>query len=361
MIQKIMMSFSKVDDVDQYILTLLDMISVVRVAGINHATYQLVKQYPIYQELMIYSADVCAHRRSFSRGTMIYHFYRLNLSHLIKHYQLYDPEGFSLAAKHNNLDLMDWLKKSGYHYKYTVNLVDSASQLGHVSVLEWFKNDVLSMGNVLLYHGAIRMASCYGQVHVLDWFFANSQFVHSCWDEQNDRVGVLEWLEVSKQHGMTAIDEAASQGHIGVLDWFINRPNIPFNYTTYAIDMAAGNGHTAVIEWFLSHAQLEFRYTINAINFAAGSGHLEILELFAKTNLEFKYSAGAIDCAAMNGHLHIITWFIDRFGSETKYANAFSWAKKYKYTEILRIMRKLKHDRRMAKRKNRVARIWLLF
>jgi hypothetical protein len=60
-----------------------------------------------------------------------------------------------------------------------------------------------------------------------------------------------------------------------------------------------------------SDYEFKFKYSKYAINLAAKNGHINVLEWFHNSQHEFKYSADAINWAAENGHINVLEWFRD--------------------------------------------------
>ena len=58
-------------------------------------------------------------------------------------------------------------KNSEFKFKYNENAINSASENGHVHILEWFKNS----GFEFKYNKqSIKMACKHGHTHILEWF-----------------------------------------------------------------------------------------------------------------------------------------------------------------------------------------------
>lgn len=81
-----------------------------------------------------------------------------------------------------------------------------------------------------------------------------------------------------------AIDGAASNGHINILQWF-DESEYPFNYTINAIYRACINNHINVLKWF-HKSKHEFKYPDNMIFMAKyyGNTNTKVLEWLYKHN-----------------------------------------------------------------------------
>ena len=112
---------------------------------------------------------------------------------------------------------------------------------------------------------------------------------------ENGHIQVLEWFKNSGyefKYDRRAINLASEYGHIQVLEWFKNS-DYEFKYYENAINYASEYGHVQVLEWF-KNSGYEFKYTENAINYASRYGHINVLEWFKNSIYKFKYDEHAI-------------------------------------------------------------------
>ena len=80
---------------------------------------------------------------------------------------LYKYDIINNASENGHVQVLEWFKRSGYKFKYDNWAIIRASRYGHVQVLEWFKHS----GYKFKYDNyAITWASRYGHVQVLEWF-----------------------------------------------------------------------------------------------------------------------------------------------------------------------------------------------
>ena len=71
------------------------------------------------------------------------------------------------ASNNGHISVLDWFKNSGFEFRYSDNAIDWASENGHVRVLHWFKKS----GFEFKYSNwAIDWASKNRHVEVLNWF-----------------------------------------------------------------------------------------------------------------------------------------------------------------------------------------------
>jgi len=140
---------------------------------------------------------------------------------------------------------------------------------------------------------------------------------------------ILEWslktLNKSMPYSCSAINNASTEGHVKVLDWWVNS-GLEFKYTKYAIDWASQGGHVDVLEWWLKAKNdygLELKYSDMAIYCASLNCHSKVLDWWLKASnesgLDLKYSSASLDCASRDGSIKILDWWKSS-GLELKYS-----------------------------------------
>lgn len=111
------------------------------------------------------------------------------------------------------------------------------------------------------------------------------------------------------QEGCTeyAINEAARNGHLGVLVWFhANRCQGVVHFED-VMDAIAASGHLHVLKWF--HDNTSESYSPDAMMRAAAGGHLDVVRyLHENQPHESSNLRGAVWMAARHGHLGIAEW-----------------------------------------------------
>ena len=173
---------------------------------------------------------------------------------------------------------------------YITEAIRSASKNGDIKML----NKILSFKQILnptSYH--MDIAAEYGHVNVLEWTI-----------EVLLNKGLKYGIDIC--YSTRAVNKAAANGHIKVLNWFYMQNvkyGLKFKYDAYAIDNAAANGHIKVLDWFYEHSLVDYKYTIKA----------------DLTRIKFKYSHFAVDDASKNGHIDILNWFLNHFQNNLKY------------------------------------------
>jgi hypothetical protein len=120
-----------------------------------------------------------------------------------------------------------------------------------------------------------------------------------------------EKLGLDMRHNTHLLDHASAHGLVFYLDWCIQ--NSLYEYSINAFDRAAVNGHLNVIEWWIQQAknkQLRLKYSHLAMDGASANGHIHILEYIKNIGIKRKYTIDALDIAAANGHDHVIYWWL---------------------------------------------------
>ena len=92
---------------------------------------------------------------------------------------LYKNNIINNASQHGHIQVLEWFKNSCYEFKYNESTINFASINGHVLVLEWFKNS----GYEFKYNEwAINYAFLNGHIQVLEWFKnSNYKFKYTKW------------------------------------------------------------------------------------------------------------------------------------------------------------------------------------
>ncbi|KAF0720826.1 Aste57867_21 [Aphanomyces stellatus] len=127
-----------------------------------------------------------------------------------------------------------------------------------------------------------------------------------------------------------AIDNAASRGHLGMVQFFHDKPSS--KCTTEAMDGAAANGHIEVVQFLHNHRKEGC--TTDALDAAAHHGHHAIVEFLLDKRTEGgtvkamneyvargdltmvkltdpgKCSSGSVNIATSHGHLEIVKYLV---------------------------------------------------
>ncbi len=151
--------------------------------------------------------------------------------------EMYHEETIDVPCSEGRIDILDWWLANVNPLLYSTEAADWASRNGHVSVLNWLKKNT----RPFLYHSAVQLASIFGQIDVLRWFYDEGlELTHGF--EITDEMGeknkydnsdvILDfWLMVAKtrphtepiQIDSSMIDDATRSGNIKMLMWFNNK------------------------------------------------------------------------------------------------------------------------------------------
>ncbi|ORZ39135.1 hypothetical protein BCR44DRAFT_1427278 [Catenaria anguillulae PL171] len=178
-----------------------------------------------------------------------------------------------------------------------------ASKLGDTCLLDFMvKWSEQAGGRPLQYSSeALALASTYGHVHVLEWWWTRMQV--------GDLV-VVYWTD-------EAVDRASEFGHVDVLDWWWGKclaEGRPFKYSYRAMDRASARGCVDVLQWWLDHAGLlpELKYSEQAVRGAATSGMLDALDWWSmrafEQQIDLPEMEGVLKDAAEAGNVDILDW-----------------------------------------------------
>jgi len=242
----------------------------------------------------------------------------LNKSGCDQHKLVYSDFAIDCASANGHTNVLEWWDKSGLKLKYTDDAVDFASANNHPAVLDWWKESDLEFKYS---NNAVDWASENGHVTVLDWWrkstdrtFSNLPVVMAQAPSQGTRWSKNSFLRESSdisyllmKYSTAAIDGAAKNGHIAVIDWW-NKSSLSVMYTKNAINWASANGHLLVLVYLKNHVT-DFKYSKSAMNKASANGHVCILRWWKASGLKLKYSITAIRDATKNGHTDVLRWW----------------------------------------------------
>lgn len=234
-----------------------------------------------------------------------------------------------LAAKHNRLDVLKWLRARGCPWDASVCHV--AAEYGHLELLRWSRAQNPPCpwtGHTTLVaaeHGHLHILQwCLsqhppcplsffmfsytankGQLHILQWLTASGYLQLGNNDRIMDmaapRMDMVRWLHSQGSRGTVSIcKRAAKDGHLHVLQWLYAR-GYPLDHEVS--DWAIIGGQLHVLQWL--HVQ-KCTFQPNACDRAILHGHLHVLQwLCAQGHV---VSERACTRAAAYGFLHVLQW-----------------------------------------------------
>ncbi|TMW59635.1 hypothetical protein Poli38472_004704 [Pythium oligandrum] len=115
---------------------------------------------------------------------------------------------------------------------------------------------------------------------------------------------LVEWAQLS-QDFEPAMEAAASNGHVDVLDWLHRRATSAIKLPLGMMDDSATSGHLEVVKWL--HTNTKDKCTTRAMDWAARYGHLHVVQ-WLHENQTAGCTTQAMDWAASNGHLNVVQW-----------------------------------------------------
>lgn len=230
--------------------------------------------------------------------------------------------------------------------RYTVIGMNRAAANGYINVLDWFCNISIQLNLPILYNSdAIDDAASNGHIHVLDWFLN-----HAIKYEQ-EKIKSCPKLFINFSHTEMSTSKSSKHNYINVLDWFLNQslryPDIiKFKYSSNAIDFAASQGFIHILEWFYKVCKeynLKFKYTVHAIHLASRRGHTNVLDWFYNKSsrayyleesnngsfhkhiqpFEFVYMYNTIDYTSAFGFVEVLDWYFNRSIERMKIAKTY--------------------------------------
>ena len=111
--------------------------------------------------------------------------------------------------------------------------------------------------------------------------------------------------------------ELASTGDLGSVVWLTSQQGVETKHINDALQTAAANGHLSVVQWLAERVQRD-RLT-SAIQNASYNGHLPVVQWIAEQITSYNVGpfalanilAGALTNAVMSDQLHVVQWLAD--------------------------------------------------
>jgi len=126
--------------------------------------------------------------------------------------------------------------------------------------------------------------------------------------------GRVDCLKICKKFGVNmnpmyfSIDRASANGHVHILQWWLDNKVSNMYYTSDAFDHATACGYIDVLKWWIN-SRLKIKYTDSAIVSASHYGYINILSLFKKTGLITKYVHFVLEIAFENYKFEVLDWW----------------------------------------------------
>ena len=157
-------------------------------------------------------------------------------------------------------------------------------------------------------------AASIGHLDVLQWLYEKYE---SLWDDLSDaaenaalngHVHVLEWIHNKNKDLSQIYTYAALGGHINVLEWAQNHSILigeagDIHDKSCVTNAAAEGGHRVVLEWLRNNG---FKWDSFTCTGAATGGHLEILQWLRAEGCD--WTSAVYSSAAKKGYIEIVKW-----------------------------------------------------
>ncbi|CAK4095747.1 unnamed protein product [Aphanomyces euteiches] len=196
------------------------------------------------------------------------------------------------------------------------NLIDWAAFHGNLEVIQFLDAFCSNAKQTRLFwcvcsDFAMDLAATEGHLHVIQWLHQSVHRRNGCTAHaidgaaRNGHLEVVQWLFLhSKPCTAKAVDTAAAAGHLDVVKWLTHR-GMPATKT--AMNYAATAGHLEIVQWL--DANRSEGCTTEAMDGAARHGHHEVVQWLHLHRRE-GCTIDAVDGAARNGHLDVVAWLL---------------------------------------------------
>ncbi|OWY93346.1 hypothetical protein PHMEG_00037303 [Phytophthora megakarya] len=136
----------------------------------------------------------------------------------------------------------------------------------------------------------------------------------------------------------SAMEAAATNGHLDVLRWLHQRKCCSDTCTTSTMDGAVDGGHFLIANWLLENCSKGCSH--NAPICATKKGNLKMLQ-WLHAHFNQKFSEDVMDKAARNGHLDVVKW-LHEYRTEGCSTDAMDTAAIFGYLDVVQWL----HDNR---------------
>ncbi|MEK9727324.1 MAG: ankyrin repeat domain-containing protein [Candidatus Margulisiibacteriota bacterium] len=253
---------------------------------------------------------------------------------------------------------LDTIKKHGFICPIKQDTIDvhesTLTDCGHIfdrqSLKTWIEKEMVSKSSV-------DCPSC--RKDIVSVMAIDSQLLlFARYGKANDILNVLRRgvnLEVKDNEGRTAVNIAATRGHLHTLRFLVNElgadMNVTDKYGSKVLHRAAGHGHLNILEFLKEHVEdvnATDVYGNTALHLAAANGHLHTLrflvyEFGADMNATDKWGNTALHLAAGNGNLNVVKFLVNDLGADVNARNeeghtALHLAVAQEHTDIVRLL-----------------------
>lgn len=155
-------------------------------------------------------------------------------------------------------------------------------------------------------------------------------------------------LETQNNNGLTPLCIAAENGSLSCLEILVNNGASMHNNeaTKSPIYLAATNGHIAVVQWFLEKNAFTEEELEKTLERAASKNHWKIVELLLDAGAKpYNYGCGTLRHATIYGNLALVIKLLEAGANPNELnGSPLQKAAKYGYTEIVHTLLAWKAD-----------------
>lgn len=156
--------------------------------------------------------------------------------------KVHNYEPVDSASRLGLVDVLEWWRTSGFPFCFTERALEGASGLGRLEVLDWWKNTAIdsTLPPIELQPGkSVALAAQTGCAESLVW-----------WDSSG----------ISYGHGDSVARIASNHGHVHVLSRWHQMKGTKMAFDNQVLVGATKNGHVDVLEWWKrSGLRVEFK------------------------------------------------------------------------------------------------------
>jgi hypothetical protein len=223
------------------------------------------------------------------------------------------------AIKHGKLNIVKWVwdkyEMSADDFPLLFRACRKAAECNHMSVFTWIDSKTIRFDSSYAFKGAAKS----GNVELLNWLYVRSHddvldSGHDIVNEAatNGHLHVLEWILAKYNKnlwGRKTCHSAAKNGHLEVLQWLRSRdPPCPWGESTFAA--ASGHNHKAITDWLQTLVpSCPFNSTV--LLYAVRNGDLKLVQWLRSQTPPCPFPDDIISQAFGNKNVEMRKWLVD--------------------------------------------------